>query len=475
MPRRETGLSVQVPTEPQTQVTSGQVQGCSLGLASRPRAKEPTPLCHWPCALGLLPHLPGPRPSPVKWGPPLSHGPRLLLTHSVLQASRPSAMACEPLKRSLQADHLCLLNRRLPLHLRSPHSSPQGPAIGPGSPQPQGLKARETEPWVEPTGLLGLPGALVDLQDPQLEGALHLLLAQQLRAQGWASSARQKGPTTLGETPPSPPAGSDSEAEVTRAALTGGQHPWPTGPGGPQGTEATTAQDCVPDKPLDLSEWGRGRDAPRPSGQPGSLSPPAAHAPSPKPPQGVESPDQSGPWGLSHDSKGARAPGLEDALTLLVRARPCSWSPRTPTHPWPAASFPSAPPSQSPVGEPGCLILTREEMTDPPAAAPARVPQAAPKAGLARRQTQQMDSSHLFPQDPPHTVPGPYRSLPSPSRMGDEVSGRPEPHPCSQRPDANGRRGKGELPGSREAGSRALRGREVQWSVSSQGTYPTWA
>ncbi|XP_036757681.2 RBBP8 N-terminal-like protein [Manis pentadactyla] len=302
---------------------------------------------------GGTPPLPPARSSPPS--PPYAHS---LSLDSVLRASRPSAMACQPLKHSLQADNLCLLNRRLPLHLRSPHSSPQGPAIGPGSPQPQGLKARETEAWVEPTGLLGLPGALVDLQDPRLEGALHLLLAQQLRAQGRASSARQKGPTTLGETPPSPPAGSDSEAEVTRADLTGGQHPWPTGPGGPPGTEVTTAQDCVPDKPLDLSEWGRGRDAPRPSGQPGSLSPPAACAPSPKPPQGVESPAQSGPWGLSHDSKGARVPGLEDALTLL---------------------------------------------------------------------------------DPTHTVPGPYRSLPSPSRMGDEVSGRPEPHPCPQRPDADGR------------------------------------
>ncbi|KAK2489848.1 hypothetical protein MC885_012240 [Smutsia gigantea] len=288
------------------------------------------------------PPLPPARSSPPS--PPYEHS---LSLDSLLRASRPSATPCEPLKRSLQADHLCLLNCRLPPHLRSPHSSPQGAAIGPGGPRPHALKARETEAWVEPMGLLGLPGAPVDLQDPRLQGALHLLLAQQLRAQGRASSARQKGPATLGETPPSPAAGSDCEAEVTRAALTGGQHPWPTGPGGPQGTEATTAQDCVPDKPLDLSEWGRGRDAPKPTGQPGSLSPPAAHAPSPKPPHRLESPARSGPWGLSRDTKGARAPG-EDTLTLV---------------------------------------------------------------------------------DPAHTLPEPYPSLPSPSRMGPDADGHPGHRP----------------------------------------------
>ncbi|XP_054580149.1 RBBP8 N-terminal-like protein [Eptesicus fuscus] len=235
---------------------------------------------------------------------------------SFLRASRASARSSESLKHALQADRLCLLNRPLSLHLRSPQSSPRAPAAAPDGPQPQTLTAGEAEAWEAPSGLLGLPGTLVDMQDPRLEGALSLLLAQQLRARGQAGGARMRGAPRPGETLPSPPIGSDSdgsESEVTRAALPRGQHQQPAGPGSPSGKEATATEDLVPDKPLDLSEWGRGQDAPKPLGRPGRFSPQTAHTPSPEPPQGAKPLAQSGPWGRSNGTKGARAPGPEEA------------------------------------------------------------------------------------------------------------------------------------------------------------------
>lgn len=239
--------------------------------------------------------------------------------HSFLRATRPSAMTDESLTRSLQADRLCLLNRHLSLHLRSPHGSPRAPATGPHGPRTQGLKAGEAEAWDDP---VGLPGNLADVQDPRLEGALQLLLAQQLRAWGRAGSARPRGPPRWGPAPPSPPGAFDFEGpekEAAGVALPGGRLPQPAGPAGPSRKAVTATQDHGTDKPLDLSEWGRGRDAPKPSSRLGSLSPQAARAPSPEPPQGAEPPAQPGPLGYSHGTKGARAPEPEEPRTLVVR------------------------------------------------------------------------------------------------------------------------------------------------------------
>ncbi|XP_033697091.1 RBBP8 N-terminal-like protein isoform X5 [Tursiops truncatus] len=261
--------------------------------------------------------LPPPRSSP----PSLSgeHGlplDRLLLAHSFLQASLPSAKPCESPKSSLQADRLCHLNRHLALPRGSPHSGPQ----------PPGLKAGEAEAWEEPVGLLGLPGALAGVRDPRLEGALHLLLAQQLWARGRAGGAGLRGPPVPGKAPPSPPAGPHSEGPgggAAWAALPRGQHPRPAGPGSPRAKEASATQDYVPDKPLDLSEWGRGRDgAPKPASPPGSLSPPGAHTPSPKPPQGVEPSAQSGVRGLGDCTKGAEEAEAEEPPPSTAPACP---------------------------------------------------------------------------------------------------------------------------------------------------------
>ncbi|XP_059561096.1 RBBP8 N-terminal-like protein isoform X6 [Myotis daubentonii] len=266
----------------------------------------------WACSAdrGSANGTPSAQSSPPS--PPYEHS---LSLDSFLRASRASARP-QSLKHALQTDRLCLLNRPLSLHLRSPQSSPRAPAAAPGGPQPQILKAREAEAWEVPSGLLGPPGTLVDMRDPRLEGALGLLLAQQLQARRQAGGARMRGPPRPGETPPSPPICSDSEGsegEVAGAALPRRRHQQPTGPGSPSGQEATATEGLVPDKPLDLSEWGRGRDAPKPVGRPRRFSPKTAHTPSPEPPQGAKPLAQSGPWGRSNGTKGARAPGPEAA------------------------------------------------------------------------------------------------------------------------------------------------------------------
>nr|XP_045013389.1 RBBP8 N-terminal-like protein [Jaculus jaculus]XP_045013390.1 RBBP8 N-terminal-like protein [Jaculus jaculus] len=256
------------------------------------------------------PPLPPTRSSPPS--PTYEHG---LPLDSFLQASRPSAY--ESLKRSLQAERLCLLNRHLSLHLRSPHHSSLAPATASRSPQPHSLKAGEMEGWEEPTGLSGLPGALVGIHDPRLEGALHLLLAQQhLKERARASSARLRGPSMPEEMPTSPPASSDSEtsdSEAPKTALStaahpGGQHPQPTGPGSSWRKKTyIVTQNCAPDKPLDLSDRGRGRDTPKSSVQALSLGPTASHTLRPQSLTPSRSLSQS-PQPLSNGTKGTKAP-----------------------------------------------------------------------------------------------------------------------------------------------------------------------
>lgn len=161
------------------------------------------------------------------------------------------------------------------------------------------------------------------VRNPRLEGALHMLLAQQLRAQGRVGSARLRGPWGPRGTPPSPPADSDSEGpegEAARETLSRRRHPQPAGPGSPQGKEGTATQDYVPDKPLDLSERGRCRaSTPKPANQSGSLSPPQVPTPSPEPPQGVGPPAQCGAQRLSNGTQEAKEPEAEEHPSSPVR------------------------------------------------------------------------------------------------------------------------------------------------------------
>ncbi|KAL6031828.1 hypothetical protein STEG23_030804 [Scotinomys teguina] len=255
-----------------------------------------------------------PPPTSTRSSPPSpahEHGPPV---DSFLRVSRPSAIAYETLKRSLQTDRLCLLNRHLSLHLQSPHSSPLA----------QGLKTREAEAWEE-------PGALVGMQDPRLEGALHLLLVQQqLRARARAGSARLRVLSTQEDVPSSPPAGSDSEnseSETPRTALSteaqpDGWHPQSTGQCSPPRKEIhVTTQDCPPDKPLDLSDRGRCRDIPKSTGQPLPLSTTVVHTPSPQLPI-LSRPVIHSPHALSNGSTQTRAREPEEHFTPKDTSHP---------------------------------------------------------------------------------------------------------------------------------------------------------
>nr|XP_031543818.1 LOW QUALITY PROTEIN: RBBP8 N-terminal-like protein [Vicugna pacos] len=257
------------------------------------------------------PPLPLTRSSPPS--PPCGHS---LSLDSFLQAPRPSAQTRESLQRPLQADRLCLLSRRLSLHLRSPRQQPPGSHRSPLRPHAPGPEGWGAEAWEEPCrAWLGLAGALVGMRDPRLEGALRLLLAQQLRARGSPSGARRRGlaPCRGRRHPPHQQALTPRVLRVRwPGQLPRGQHPQTTGPGSPGDKEVTATQDHVPDTPLDLSERGRGRDgALQPASQPGSLSPTTAHTPSPEPPQGAEPPAQPGAQGLSNGTKGPRKPEEE--------------------------------------------------------------------------------------------------------------------------------------------------------------------
>ncbi|XP_021502011.1 RBBP8 N-terminal-like protein isoform X2 [Meriones unguiculatus] len=267
-----------------------------------------------------------PPPPSARSSPPSPTYEHSLRVDSFLRASRPSAVAYETLKRSLQTDRLCFLNRHLSLHLQSPHSSPLAPATPANSPLPQGPKAREAEAWEE-------PGALVGIQDPRLEGALHLLLVQQqLRARARAGSARMRVPSTPEEMPSSSPAGSDSESsecEAPRTALSAearpdGWYPRSTHQGSPWRKETHVAtQDCPPDKPLDLSDRGRCRDISKSTGQSLPLSPTVVHTPSPQLPT-LSRPLTHSPHTLSNGSLETRAQEPEEHSVPKDTSHPLS-------------------------------------------------------------------------------------------------------------------------------------------------------
>ncbi|XP_075383792.1 RBBP8 N-terminal-like protein [Tenrec ecaudatus] len=255
--------------------------------------------------------LNGTPPPPARSSPPSPPYEPSLPLDSLLRAPQASVTAFE----ALTPDRLVLLSRQLVLHPCNPRSSPLT-TTAPSGPGPRNQKVTEAKGWEEPSSLLGLPGSLVDGRSPRLESTLHLLLAQQqLRA--WVSSARPRS------TPPSPPTGSDSEgpedleaggALLTRASQHGGHPLRPPAPRSPPGMAA--AQEHAPDKALDLSGWGRGRDAPEPPCCPASLCP--SGTPYPESPKGAEPPAQSGalassPWALRNGVKGAGVPDLEEA------------------------------------------------------------------------------------------------------------------------------------------------------------------
>lgn len=166
------------------------------------------------------------------------------------------------------------------------------------------------------------------IQDPRLEGALHLLLVQQqLRARARAGSARLRVPSAQEDMPSSPPAGSDSESsesEPPRTALSteaqpDGWHAQSASQCSPPRKEIQlTIQDCPPDKPLDLSDRGRCRDILKSTSQPLPLNTTVAHTPSPQLPT-LSRPVIHSPHTLSNGSTQARTQEPEEHSTPKVR------------------------------------------------------------------------------------------------------------------------------------------------------------
>ncbi|XP_051832666.1 RBBP8 N-terminal-like protein [Antechinus flavipes] len=230
------------------------------------------------------------------------------------QDSREAASSYESLKLTARSEHLCLLNRHLSLHrfgLRSHCSSPTGTQSfsrrGLKGEEGEEVRSRLQEDWEDRPAFLDLPGAIVYMRDQRLEGTLQFLeqrerlqylLAQQqlrgLRVRVESSRDRDTAPAEREEKPPSPPHQTiDSEGKETRKEE---KHPPCKEPSAePVRPLLPVVSDCseprekeedtrnyVLDKPLDLSDYGRCREAPRLPDWLKSPSPPETRTPSPK-------------------------------------------------------------------------------------------------------------------------------------------------------------------------------------------------
>nr|XP_020837194.1 RBBP8 N-terminal-like protein isoform X2 [Phascolarctos cinereus] len=229
------------------------------------------------------------------------------------QDSRESASSYESLKLTARSEHLCLLNRHLSLHrfgLRSHCSSPTGTQSfsrsGLKGGEGEEVRSRLQEDWEDRPAFLDLPGAIVYMRDQRLEGTLQFLeqrerlqylLAQQqlrgLRARVESTRDRDTAPAEREEKAPSSPhQAADSGGKETQKEE---KHP-PREPCaepmrplllvGSDCSEARekeeTSRNYVLDKPLDLSDYGRCREAPRLPDWLKSPSPPEIRSPSPR-------------------------------------------------------------------------------------------------------------------------------------------------------------------------------------------------
>ncbi|XP_074066524.1 RBBP8 N-terminal-like protein isoform X2 [Macrotis lagotis] len=229
------------------------------------------------------------------------------------QDSREAASSYESLKLTARSEHLCFLNRHLALHrigLRSHGSSPTGsqsfPRSGLKGGEGEEVRSRLQEDWEDRPALLDLPGAIVYMRDQSLEGTLQFLeqrerlqylLAQQqlrgLRVRVESTKEREAAPAEPGEKPPSPPLqAADSGGKETRREE---KHPprepcaEPVRPLLLVGSDCSEAREkeeesrhYALDKPLDLSDYGRCREAPKLPAWLKSPSPPETRSPSPR-------------------------------------------------------------------------------------------------------------------------------------------------------------------------------------------------
>ncbi|XP_072489451.1 RBBP8 N-terminal-like protein [Notamacropus eugenii] len=229
------------------------------------------------------------------------------------QDSREPASSYESLKLTARSEQLCLLNRHLSLHrfgLRSHCSSPPGAQnlsrSGLKGGEGEEVRSRLQEDWEDRPAFLDLPGAIVYMRDQRLEGTLqfleqrerlqYLLTQQQLRGlRVRVESTRDRDTAPVEpeqKQPSSPHQVADSGGKETRKEE---KHPprepcaEPVRPlllvrsdfSEPKEKEETS-RSCALDKPLDLSDYGRCREAPRLPDWLKSPSSPETRSPSPR-------------------------------------------------------------------------------------------------------------------------------------------------------------------------------------------------
>ncbi|XP_043841924.1 RBBP8 N-terminal-like protein [Dromiciops gliroides] len=259
------------------------------------------------------------------------------------QDSREAASSYESLKLTARSEHLCLLNRHLSLHrfgLRSHCSSPTGAQSfsrsGMKGGEGEEVRSRLQEDWEDRPAFLDLPGAIVYMRDQRLEGTLQFLeqrerlqylLAQQqlrgLRVRVESTRDRDTTPAETEEKQPSPPQQAadsggkeirkeekhpprESCAETVRPLLLVGNDC-----SEPRDKEEATRNYAL-DKPLDLSDYGRCREAPRLPDWLKSPSPPETRSPSPR----------LGERSSAQRAKGAHSLLASDSLSKFPASNP---------------------------------------------------------------------------------------------------------------------------------------------------------
>ncbi|XP_019365688.1 PREDICTED: RBBP8 N-terminal-like protein isoform X2 [Gavialis gangeticus] len=227
-----------------------------------------------------------------------------------LRASKPdshqAASSYEALKLTARKEQLCLLNQHLSLHQLGLRG--KCPATNRSNSCPSPLfRAREAEgrtraqdEWEDPAAIFELPGAVVYMRDQHLEGQLQLLKHRE-KLQCFLSHQRQREVRDLhpGVAPPAdtwPPsphqgtaAGGKEDGSLLKDPLEGREekHPWLNRDHLEQREETEAAKDCAMDTPLDLSDYGRGRESLKPTRWHQSPKQGEAHSRGPDPQAGM--------------------------------------------------------------------------------------------------------------------------------------------------------------------------------------------
>ncbi|XP_039768824.1 RBBP8 N-terminal-like protein [Ornithorhynchus anatinus] len=232
-------------------------------------------------------------PPPTRRSPSSPPGERSLSLDSYLRASKPEShevtSSYETLKLTARSEQLCLLNQHLSLHrfgLRSHYPS----AGRENSFSTQMFQTKDVETrtrmqdWEDQPAILDLPGAIVYMRDQRLEGTLQFLeqrerlqflLAQQqereLRIRTESSRNQIPVPTAPEEKLPLPlqtteSRGRESQKEENMSVgfkETDRNVLLEDTDASDQGETNEATRDYLMDKPLDLSDYGRGREAPK--------------------------------------------------------------------------------------------------------------------------------------------------------------------------------------------------------------------